>query len=170
MSKRRRCDFCGDDLPKDARSNRKFCGEDCRRGRTKPPPEPDPDDTESCEVGEVARAVEESIAKAIQEGRLGQMDRGAIAAARVLARKIDDEALRWEYALEWAHLNPGESGGPKPPAVDNVSIPTFLKFAESLGLTPAGRGRIADGKPGEAGGAGGKLLGLVKGVPKPDAG
>lgn len=31
----------------------------------------------------------------------------------------------------------------RPPSQDNVSIPTFLKYCESLGLTPAGRNRAA---------------------------
>lgn len=165
MAARRWCEFCGDELPEGSRPNKKFCDEDCRRSRSKTPPAED-----VAEFGEVAKATEEAIAKAKSEGRLGTLDAGAVAALRVLARKIDEEQARWEYALEWAQFNPGAPGGPKPPAHDNVSIPTFLRYAESLGLTPAGRGRIADGKPSEAGGTGGTLLELVQSVPKPAGG
>lgn len=46
----------------------------------------------------------------------------------------------------------------RPPSQDNVSIPTYLKFCESLGLTPAGRARAAI--EGVKGGRGGKLAQL----------
>lgn len=164
MSGKRWCEFCGDDLPEGARPNQKYCDADCRRGRAKKPTVDEVDD-----MGDVAKATEEAIDEATSQGRIGKLDAGAVAAVRVLARKIDEEQDRWDYALEWAQNNPGAPGGPKPPAHDNVSIPTFLKYAESLGLTPAGRGRIADGKPGEAGGKGGTLLQLAAGVPKPDS-
>jgi hypothetical protein len=65
------------------------------------------------------------------------LDAGAIATLRMLAVKIDTEMRLREMALTAADEN-----GSKPPAVDNVSIPTYLKFCESLGLTPAGRARM----------------------------
>lgn len=162
MADRRWCEFCGDDLPEGARPNRKYCDDDCRKGR---PKNPTPDEVE--DFGEVRTATEEAIAKAKEERRLGALDAGAVAAIRVVARKIDEEQARWDYALEWAQLNPGAAGGPKPPSHDNVSISAYLKYCESLGLTPAGRGRIADGKPSEAGGTGGTLHQLADAVPKP---
>lgn len=161
---KRRCAFCDAALPKDARPNRKFCDEDCRRGRVRPTLLPDP----KVELGPVQAATEEAIDKAKQEKRIGVMDAGALAAIRVLARKIDEEQERWDYCLEWAEYGRGEGGGPppKPPAMDNVSIPTYLRYCESLGLTPAGRGRIPGGTPREAGG-GGKLGNLTGSIPRP---
>ena len=69
---------------------------------------------------------------------LGPQDAGAVAAIRALARKIDgmDEyyhELRESY----------RERDLRPPSPDNVSLPTYLRYAESLGLTPAGRA----GKP-----------------------
>jgi hypothetical protein len=79
----------------------------------------------------VLEATEKSIAAA---DHLTDMDAGAVAALRVLAQKIDTEDALRAMALEYAAEHEQ-----KPPAVDNVSIPTYLKFCESLGLTPAGR-------------------------------
>ncbi|MGI8614446.1 MAG: terminase small subunit [Nocardioidaceae bacterium] len=69
----------------------------------------------------VVEATEASIRAA---KHLSPMDAGAVEALRVLAVKLDelDESGRF----------------------DNVAIPTFLKFCESLGLTPAGRVRLDD--------------------------
>lgn len=158
----RRCEFCTEKLPADARSTRKFCDDDCRRGRSKAPTV-----EELAEAGSLVEATEESITEARSKGQLGLLDAGAVAALRVLADKIDTEAKRWEYAFEWAQLNPGAKGGPKPPVNDNVSIPTYLRFLESLGLTPAGRGRLASGDPDEGGGGGDDIDDLAEGVPKP---
>ena len=79
------------------------------------------------------------------------MDKGAIAAFLALAKKIDTDARLREKALKFA-----QESGERPPVVDNVSIPTYLKFCESLGLTPAGRLRMTEKK----GGKGGKLAQL----------
>ena len=65
---------------------------------------------------------------------------------RALARKIDGTDEYFDALAEWA-----AERNLRPPSPDNVSIPTYLKFCESLGLTPAGRARLADQKP-EAGG------------------
>lgn len=159
----RRCKFCKDKLPDDARSTRKFCDDDCRRGRSKTPTV-----EELAAAGSLVEATEAAIAEARALGQLGNLDAGGIAAIRVLAEKIDTEAARWEYAIEWAQLNPGERGGPRPPAIDNVSIPTYLRYLESLGLTPAGRGRLDSGPSGEGGDGGGDDLDDLAGeVPKP---
>lgn len=73
-------------------------------------------------------------------------DAGAVQALRVLARKIDTEANLRELALQYA-----EEYDMKPPHVDNVSIPTYLKYATALGLIPA---PVAPTKPAEGGKSG----------------
>ncbi len=104
----------------------------------------DPDDALNLGVSE---ATEKAIAAA--SGHLTDMDAGALQTLRALARKIDTEQELRDRALEWA-----DSHDAKPPAVDNVSIPTYLKYCESLGLTPIGRKALgekkqANGKLGE---------------------
>jgi hypothetical protein len=73
-------------------------------------------------------------------------DAGAVEALRAVARKID----AWDVIVDWALADAGAEGRPKVPQNDNVSLPTYLKFCESLGLTPAGRVRLPKGeeKPG----------------------
>jgi hypothetical protein len=83
----------------------------------------------------IADATEKAIRAATH---LTVMDQGAVETLRVLAKKIDTEDTLRDMALEWA----AEDEKRRPPSVDNVSIPTYLKFCESLGLTPAGRGRL----------------------------
>jgi len=83
----------------------------------------DPDEPESHD-GDVMpldqSSLEESTRAAVRAaaGHLTPSDQGAIAAILRVARKID----RWT-----------------PETNDNVSAATYLKYAESLGLTPAGR-------------------------------
>lgn len=67
-------------------------------------------------------------------------DAGAVQALRALALKIDAQDDYFRALTEHAH----EVGG-RPPSVDNVSLPTYLKFSESLGLTPSGRGKTGRG-------------------------
>jgi hypothetical protein len=105
-------------------------------------------------VGDVVDATEEALAAA---GHLTKMDRGAIETLRVLARKIDTEDDLRDKALNYA-----EAHEQKPPAVDNVSIPTYLKFCESLGLTPAGRLKLGPAKE-TAGGKLGQLRSVAGG-------
>lgn len=158
---KRRCEFCTAALPAGARSNKRYCDEDCRRGRTKAPP------AEVVEVGLIAAGTEESIEQATKEKRLGPIDAGAVAALRVLARKIDEEQARWDYCLkyaEWAVAN-GERP-PKPPPIDNVSWAVYLNYCQALGLVPAGR----KGLPGpKEEGSGRKLGGHLSAVKKPGA-
>lgn len=59
-------------------------------------------------------------------GHLTEADQAAVAVLLRLAETID-------HASERSSL-------------DNVSIPTFLRFAESLGLTPAGRVKLGLGE------------------------
>jgi len=142
----RACETCGEELPRDARPDKRFCDATCRRAKPKPPP-----------IGDVLGATNRSITAA---RHLTEMDKGAVATLRVLARKIDTEIELRELALAYA-----ERHDQKPPSIDNVSIPTYLKFAEALGLTPSGRDKGATApKPKEA--PGGKLSRL-RPVPKP---
>lgn len=87
----------------------------------------------------VSDATEKAIAAATH---LTGMDGGAVEALRKLARKID----AWDLIVEWALDDKagmrGWEGRPVVPEHDNVSIPTYLKFCESLGLTPAGRVKL----------------------------
>ena len=87
------------------------------------------------------------------------MDQGAVEALRFLAKKIDTEDTLRDMALEWA----AEDEKRRPPSVDNVSIPTYLKFCESLGLTPAGRLRLDLGGKAPTNGK----LGKLSSVPRP---
>ena len=101
---------------------------------------------------------------------LGPMDAGAVEALRDLARKID----AWDVIVEWA-LDDIAGGGrdsvrPAVPANDNTSLPTYLKFCESLGLTPAGRGELAGvgkGKQPKVEAGGGKKLSSLGSLPRP---
>jgi len=95
-------------------------------------------------MGDVEEATEVALAAATH---LTPVDGGAVQTLRVLARKIDTEAVLRDLALDYA-----EDHDQKPPPVDNVSIPTYLKFCESLGLTPAGRARLPEKKPEATGG------------------
>lgn len=102
-------------------------------------------------MGDVESATEAAIKAATH---LTDLDRGAIECLRTLARKIDTESDLRDLALNYASKN-----NQKPPPVDNVSVPTYLKFCESLGLTPAGRARLPEKKQE---GPGGKLA-LLRG-------
>jgi hypothetical protein len=85
-------------------------------------------------MGDVTDATESALEAA---KHLTDVDEGAVAALRALARKID----AWDEIVAWAEEDAAErkDGRPKVPANDNVSIATYLKFCESLGLTPTGR-------------------------------
>lgn len=73
------------------------------------------------------------------------VDAAAVAAAGALARKID----AWDQIVEWALDDAAGEGRPVVPANDNTSLPTFLKYCESLGLTPKVRGALDEQKPRE---------------------
>lgn len=78
----------------------------------------------------VSEALERSIANA---KHLRARHSATIAAARALARKID----AWDVIVEWA-LDDAEQMKKRPavPTNDNVSIASFLKYLDALGLTP----------------------------------
>ena len=108
-------------------------------------------------MGDVRDATEAAIKAA---AHLTAMDSGAIEALRSLADKID----AWDQIVDWANDDAAGVEGKRPavPANDNVSIPSYLKFCESLGLTPAGRARaqIEEGK----GGGNSNALGRLRSV------
>lgn len=59
---------------------------------------------------------------------------GAIAAMISAARKID----AWDIIVDWALEDAIENETrPAVPSNDNVTLSTYLKYVESLGLTPA---------------------------------
>ena len=82
---------------------------------------------------------DKAIEAAIAAERITDMDAGVVAVLRRLALAIDE--------IDEDGLNPGGK-------LDNVSIPTYLKYAEALGLTPAARKAVA---PGGKAGPRGKL-------------
>jgi hypothetical protein len=100
-------------------------------------------------VGDVLDATEAAIKAATH---LTDMDAGAVEALRALAGKIDAWDLIVEYAMDDLAGEP-KGARPKVPQNDNVSVPTYLKFCESLGLTPAGRSRLTEKKPEGQGGS-----------------
>lgn len=99
-------------------------------------------------IGDVVVATEISIGAAAHLDATGK-DAGAIAALLTLAHKVDDYDAVLDHLLEQIAADPESKI--RPPAADNVSLPTYLKYSESLGLTPGGRGELAAGKkPGAA--------------------
>lgn len=95
---------------------------------------------------------------------LTDLDKGTVEAMMALARKID----AWDVIVEWALEDAAESAGrPSVPQNDNVSISAYLKFAESLGLTPAGRTKLTEEKKPEANPGG--TLASVSNIPRPTA-
>lgn len=87
----------------------------------------------------------EATEKAFQAAaHLTAADAGSMAALLALARKID----AWDVIVDWAFEDAAEDESrPKIPSNDNVSIATYLKGCEQLGLTPAGRAALTKGKP-----------------------
>ena len=89
-------------------------------------------------------SVEDETRRAVDaarvEGTLTDLDSGVVETLMHIAREIDS-------------LVDGINGAGK---LDNVSIPTYLKFSESLGMTPASRvklaGALARAQSKEAGG------------------
>jgi hypothetical protein len=78
----------------------------------------------------VSEALERSISNA---KHLRARHSATIAAARALARKID----AWDVIVAWAVEDASSvKGRPAVPQNDNVSIASFLKYLEALGLTP----------------------------------
>jgi hypothetical protein len=78
------------------------------------------------ETMSVSAAVERSLAAATH---LTDADLGAVAALRMIATMLDDP----EFPMVAGKF-------------DNTSMGSFLKYSESLGLTPGGRGELASSK------------------------
>lgn len=77
----------------------------------------------------------EATEKALGAARhLTDMDAGAVAVLRELAREIDVRDELRELALTYAAENKT-----RPPGIDNVTVPTYLKYCDALGMTPGGR-------------------------------
>ena len=74
--------------------------------------------------------VERETRKALRAIATPDSDAGVAAVLVKLARAIDD--------IDELGLNPAGK-------LDNVSIPTYLKYAEALGMTPASRGTKKQG-------------------------
>lgn len=103
------------------------------------------------EVESLLDATNRSIAKAVADKVLDpELHAGPIATLRILARKIDTEDELREVALAWAEFHASDSKPVKPPPIDNVSIPTYRNYCESLGLTVGVKAGPAKG--GAAGG------------------
>lgn len=67
------------------------------------------------------------------------VDAATVAAAGALARKID----AWDVIVQWAFEDAAEGESrPAVPQNDNVSLSSFLKYCEALGLTPSARGEL----------------------------
>lgn len=76
--------------------------------------------------GTVYRALNKSIEKAVEAGRIDKDAQAAlIAAARKVARVMDEPG--------WPIIFPDGKGGGK---FDNVSPATLLKYCEALGISP----------------------------------
>jgi hypothetical protein len=99
----------------------------------------------------VLAATEASIKAA---KHLGLLDAGAVEVLRHLARTIDAISDGQDADAD-ADV---DTDPRKPRSLDNVTIPTYLKACDALGLTPAGRVRLDEKK--EA--PGGKLAHLRK--------
>lgn len=97
------------------------------------------------EVEPVSAALERGLASA---EHLDDRHAPAVAAARALARKID----AWDVIVGWALDDAADSKGGRPavPANDNVSIASFLKYLDALGLTPPVSGVRGSSKPDES--------------------
>lgn len=95
-------------------------------------------------MGDVEESTEAAISAATH---LTDMDQGAVEVLRRVARQVDAQS----------------EGGLTPDGkLDNVSIPTYLKYCESLGLTPAGRLKLGAKKEAPSG-----KLGGLRSVPRP---
>jgi len=95
--------------------------------------------------GPVARALEAAISAA--GDKLGAIDAGGLAAARVLAGMVDN-AARPAY---------DDEGRQRP--LDNVTLPTFLKYLDAYGLTVAARKQAEAAASGKS--KGGRPTGLA---------
>lgn len=91
------------------------------------------------------QSVSEALERSIRNAKhLRAKHSAMIAAARALARKID----AWDVIVEWALDDAAQVKGKRPavPSNDNVSIASFLKYLDALGLAPEGEAGVP-GRP-----------------------
>lgn len=91
---------------------------------------------EALDSGDLVQATKSAIASARKAGNLADADMASCVAILELATKIQVQDDYFDALMEDAVEN-----GRRPPSQDNVSLPTFLKYAEALGLTPSGRAK-----------------------------
>lgn len=111
----------------------------------------------------VRNALDKALTEARKQGTVSPLDAGTIRAAQALADKID----AWDQIVEWAFKDQQEAEAQRcaVPQNDNVSLASFLKYMNDLGLTPAARATATGKATGKAGGAPvGKLEALQAGV------
>lgn len=100
------------------------------------------------------------------KGTAGKQYAGAIEAVKALARKID----AWDVIVQWAIEDAfdGERGArPAVPQNDNVSLASYLKYMDTLGLTPAAQNAIPKKGAAEAPKKRGGSLASVSNIPRP---
>ena len=102
-------------------------------------------------------ATEAALASAYEAGHLTDADQAAVQALRDLAVKISAQDSYFDALLEDARERKG-----RPPVQDNVSLPTFLKYCEALGLTPSSRAALAAKAAQKPAGQGEGVIGGVK--------
>ena len=111
----------------------------------------------------VRNALDRALTEARKQGRLSRLDAGTVRAAQALADKID----AWDQIVEWAFedMADADAGRPAVPQNDNVSLASFLKYMNDLGLTPAARAKAAVSKGrGSVSSGASKLAALQRGV------
>ncbi|MGV3564165.1 MAG: terminase small subunit [Nocardioides sp.] len=106
-------------------------------------------------MGDLRDAFDASVKAATH---LTDLDQGTIEAARTLADKID----AWDVIVDWANEDAAENNArPAVPQNDNTSHGVFLRYCESLGLSPASRAKLAP-QSGEAVTGGGSRVGNLQ--------
>lgn len=110
----------------------------------------------------VRNALDKALAAARKQGVVSDLDAGTIRAAQALADKID----AWDQIVAWAFEDAEDSEASRPavPQNDNVSLASFLKYMNDLGLTPGARSSAASKSAKSGGGPVGKLGALQAGV------
>ena len=83
--------------------------------------------------GPVRAELDRAIRNAERQKILYARHAGTVAAARALADKID----AWDVIVQFALEDMPDGGRPAVPQNDNVSLASFLKYMEALGLTVA---------------------------------
>lgn len=98
------------------------------------------------------------------KGTAGKEYAGTIEAVRSLARKID----AWDTVVRWALEDAAAERGARPavPPNDNVSLSSYLKYMEALGLTPAVQNTVPRQENAPPKKGGGKLA-SVSAIPRP---